>query len=50
MAGLAGAGYAHGLRVAPDHQSLTFAVLFASLVVTALLAVLVSRRIGPVEH
>lgn len=50
MAGLAGAGYAHGLRVVPDHQSLTFAVLFASLVVTALLAVLVSRRIGPVEH
>lgn len=50
LAGLAGAGYAWGLRAVPGHPSLTFGLLFAGLVVTALLAVAVSRRIGPVEH
>lgn len=50
LAGLAGAGFAWGMRVAADQPTLVFGLLFAGLTVTGLLAVLASRRIGPVDH
>jgi len=50
FSGVVGAGYAFGLRTLPGDLPLVFGSLFAGLVVTALLAVAVSRRVGKVEH
>lgn len=50
LSGLAGAGYAFGLRSLPNDQPAVFGALFAGLVAVALLAVLSSRRVGHVEH
>lgn len=50
LSGVVGAGYAFGLRTLPDDLPLVFGALFTGLVAFALLAVVVSRRVGRVAH
>ncbi|MFW6598628.1 MFS transporter [Propionibacteriaceae bacterium Y2011] len=50
LTGLAGAGYAYGLRMLPDELPVVFGAVFVGVTLVAALGVLASRRIGRIEH